>query len=474
MAARDGGAEAAAEVAALEDETARLWPIVDQPATSPELARLERAAAAAWPRVETLFTQARLHLERAVDLDPRLHDDAVAARAGMAIAVASRLLQLQVRAERTDPRALLDPAPAALVEARRALAELDRLEPLSAETARERDALRRQIEGGAHLTLVSHPAGARVSLVRMHRGAGAAVAEVVEGDAPTTTPWPRSPLAAGSYLIELEAAGRPTVRCAVLLARNEELTLEVQLPLVVPAGLVYVPRGAAYVGDPSGTIPYGQVSLEAFFMGEREVTLAEYREFLRSLPAEDREAAAPLLSTRAGPKPLLLSPGLGLNPEFEILRDDLPVCGVTFQAATQYCAWRSASTGWRYGLPSEQQWEYAFRGADARAYPWGNGFDPLFTNTALDPRKTDRAWWSTVGAYERDRSPFGLLDGCGNVSEFTTTPFGSEESGDSITLKGGNFAMNFPELAILSKRSAYSRTNISPSVGFRVVALPPP
>jgi len=45
---------------------------------------------------------------------------------------------------------------------------------------------------------------------------------------------------------------------------------------------------------------------------------------------------------------------------------DLPVRGVDFNSAKEYCRWRSAR------LPTETEWEYVARGSDHRMFAWGN------------------------------------------------------------------------------------------------------
>jgi len=45
---------------------------------------------------------------------------------------------------------------------------------------------------------------------------------------------------------------------------------------------------------------------------------------------------------------------------------DLPVRGIDFNSAKEYCRWRSAR------LPTESEWEYVARGSDHRMFAWGN------------------------------------------------------------------------------------------------------
>jgi formylglycine-generating enzyme required for sulfatase activity len=45
---------------------------------------------------------------------------------------------------------------------------------------------------------------------------------------------------------------------------------------------------------------------------------------------------------------------------------DLPVRGIDFNSAQDYCRWRGER------LPTESEWEYVARGSDRRMFAWGN------------------------------------------------------------------------------------------------------
>ena len=112
-------------------------------------------------------------------------------------------------------------------------------------------------------------------------------------------------------------------------------------------------------------------------------------------------------------------------------REAHPVVLVTVADANAYAAWLSHRTGATWRLPTELEWEKAVRGKDGRYFPWGNGFDPKKLNSAdAGPFDTE-----AVGQYPQAASAFGVLDGAGQVYEWTATPQGT---GKSI-VKGGSW-----------------------------------
>jgi formylglycine-generating enzyme required for sulfatase activity len=100
-------------------------------------------------------------------------------------------------------------------------------------------------------------------------------------------------------------------------------------------------------------------------------------------------------------------------------KEDHPVVYVSWNDATAYSSWLSEETDKKITLPTEEQWEYAARGADGREYPWGNEFDASKCNSwESDIRDT-----TPVGAYPGGASPYGCQDMAGNVWEWTDSLF---------------------------------------------------
>ncbi len=112
-------------------------------------------------------------------------------------------------------------------------------------------------------------------------------------------------------------------------------------------------------------------------------------------------------------------------------REDHPVVLVSHADARAFAAWLTEATGRTWRLPLEEEWEKAVRGTDGRAFPWGDTWDPDRANSH------DRGPFDTlpVGRFPAGAGPFGLLDGAGQVFEWTATPAGPGR----YMVKGGSW-----------------------------------
>ena len=94
-------------------------------------------------------------------------------------------------------------------------------------------------------------------------------------------------------------------------------------------------------------------------------------------------------------------------------RGDHPVNCVTWLQANNYCAFRRAR------LPTEEEWEFAARGAEGRAYPWGDAAP--FEDGSPIQALTDGT--HPVGQRPETATPEGIQDLAGNVWEWTSSVF---------------------------------------------------
>lgn len=126
----------------------------------------------------------------------------------------------------------------------------------------------------------------------------------------------------------------------------------------------------------------------------------------------------------------------------------LPVDGVAWWQAQAYCQWAAEEFRQQIRLPTEDEWERAARGDDAREYPWGDTFEVRRANLA--ELRVGHAL--PVGSLPLGASAFGLLDMAGNVDEWTATEYSpypgapdevpavEAQSFDHHVTRGGSFA----------------------------------
>jgi len=162
----------------------------------------------------------------------------------------------------------------------------------------------------------------------------------------------------------------------------------------VDAGMAIIPGGEYTIGAPSGPAidqPPHRVTLDSFGIDTLEVTVGAYNEFVQT--------------------------GRVIAPWRRVSADtSLPVTSVLYAEATNYCDWKHPDGG---RLPTEEEWEAAARGRDARLYSWGTAFELGAANTSSSQRNGP----APVGSYPRGRTPEGVHDLIGNVWEWTSSPY---------------------------------------------------
>jgi serine/threonine-protein kinase len=219
---------------------------------------------------------------------------------------------------------------------------------------------------------------------------------------------------------------------------------------VMTSGMVRVPGGRFAMGTDASENPLEkpehQVLVDIFFIDQFEVTLDEYYRFIKetgySVPRNWSE------EWKKG--------------KFSSQEAKLPVTYVSWFDAKAYAEWAGKR------LPTEAEWEYAARGTDRRLYPWGNEFKANSANLR-DPLKKEQL--SPVASYPRDKSPFGVYDLAGNVSEWTDSdaapyPGSKTQYKPGKIVRGGSFA-EMPAGAMTTTRHVIQPNKQLPNVGFR-------
>jgi serine/threonine-protein kinase PpkA len=101
-------------------------------------------------------------------------------------------------------------------------------------------------------------------------------------------------------------------------------------------------------------------------------------------------------------------------------RGDRPVVGISYHDALAYAAWLSEQTGQRYRLPTQQEWQYAYRGGQAGQYWWGDKQAEKRANCKRGCKSKYSKLFSssTAPAGSFAANPYGVYDTAGNVAEW--------------------------------------------------------
>ena len=162
--------------------------------------------------------------------------------------------------------------------------------------------------------------------------------------------------------------------------------------------------------------PQHAVTLDDYWIDQTEVRNAHYR-----LCVEAGICAEP--STCNKGTPTFADPG----------KADHPVVCVNWEEAQTYCQWAGGR------LPTEAEWEYAFRGESGSIYSWGDEFDGSRLNYcdancsqayADDGFDDGYSLTSPAGSYPAGASWTGALDMGGNVTEWVADWFGDYALGN--------------------------------------------
>lgn len=201
--------------------------------------------------------------------------------------------------------------------------------------------------------------------------------------------------------------------------------------------MVFVKGGAFTMGDTtiidgeSDEKPAHTVMLSNFYLGQMEVTVANFKVFADETGYRT-EAERDGFSYIFDGLRIKRKPGLSWRDD-EMGKPrgkadmNHPVIHVSWNDAAAYCRWLSGKTGKRYRLPTEAEWEYAasasrhvkpnYSGTDSKA-KWGNIADRTAKRrfsglTILENYRDGYVFSAPVGLF--GANPAGLYDMTGNV-----------------------------------------------------------
>lgn len=315
--------------------------------------------------------------------------------------------------------------------------------------------------------------------------------------AETTLPLDRYEMEPGSWLFTVESPGKTPIRYPVSLKRREHHrgTLIGYTEDEIGANWTHIPSGSFQMGgDPiarqvawkaggrgpmrtfsSGGDPLAKEAVESccptvreFFMMKTCVNSADYLNFLQSIDIEEASVHVPGEAGLYGDFRPYWTHTKGrwtLPPDWN---PQWPVVAVNIEDVSAFAEWLSTQQGRKCRLPTEEEWEKAARGVDARAFPWGSSFDPTFAH--MRRSRTGVPGLHPVGQYPTDCSIYGCMDMAGGVREWTASTF----SEGQIVVRGGSWNDDIDELRCAGRRGMPPHFRSS-SVGFRLVtdsALP--
>jgi len=295
---------------------------------------------------------------------------------------------------------------------------------------------------------------------------------------------PGWPLDAAEARRRQKAAGKP--ECTVELADG------------VRIGLLLIPAGQFVMGDAEGypdERPLTRVEIKRpFWMGRFEVTNRQYALFDPSHDSRFETRFAMQFGVRG----------------FPVNGPDQPVVRISWRQAMAFCEWLSRTTGKKFSLPTEAQWEYAARAGTASPFFYGdlntdfsqfaNLADATLSEFVCHPYKKERVplakaskyddWIpkdsrfddggflsDAVGAYRPNA--WGLHDMHGNVWQWTRStfrpyPYRDDDGRNDLAseekrvVRGGSWR-DRPGRARSAFRLAYRPYQRVYNVGFRVV-----
>ncbi len=235
-----------------------------------------------------------------------------------------------------------------------------------------------------------------------------------------------------------------------------------------------------------------------FAMGVREVTVGEFRRFVDATGYQSRAVRrgfSMAYDERTGN--FLRRSNVDWRSDYagRPAGDTLPVLHVSAKDAQAYVDWLSAQSGRRYRLPSEAEFEYAFRNGSSERYPWGEGTPPEGSGNmtgALDRSPSGRTWgnafpgygdgyWGPAPVGSFQPNTWGVHDLAGNVSEWMADCWHAtyrRAPGDGSAwvnpgcrdqvIRGGSWASS-PAQTRASWRALAQVDTTNARIGFRVV-----
>jgi sulfatase modifying factor 1 len=266
--------------------------------------------------------------------------------------------------------------------------------------------------------------------------------------------------------------------------------------------LMRIPAGKFVMGSAKGEedrldeeVPHEVELTRAFYMGKHEVTVGQFRMFVRATGYRT-EAERDGTGGRAfDGKEFVQKPEFTWKSLHFTQADDHPAVVLSWNDAVAFCAWLSKAEGRTCRLPTETEWEYACRAESTTRFHAGDRDADLKAVGNIADAALRRVWpdafWAVkwddghpytapVGSFRAN--DFGLCDMHGNAWEWCADWYGEgyyaksprrdppgPAEGKLRVARGGAWSTQ-PKFCRSAFRDWHEPTYRSDCVGFRVVA----
>lgn len=261
-------------------------------------------------------------------------------------------------------------------------------------------------------------------------------------------------------------------------------------------GLIFIPAGTFEMGSPVGEpnrrsdeIQHTVILEDGFWMGQYEVTIAQFRAFADAsgylTEAEQDSSRGVFLYGGTWTANTSWRNVLATN-------EQNPVVGISHNDANAFCNWLNDNysselpAGYKFSLPTEAQWEYSCRAGTSTPTYFGDMLSSTQANfngtSPYNGAETGvfREETTPVGSFEPN--PWGLYDMHGNAWEWCSDWYGSYPtsevvdptgpvSGSQITRRGGSWADSGAFCRSAIRGISGNLTDRHSAVGFRLAII---